>query len=52
MILNVQKVQSTDIQKVVKQYLVDDQLTVAILDPQPIKKGSSPLRATPSGMRH
>jgi len=52
MILNVQKVQSTDIQKVVKQYLVDDKLTVAILDPQPMKKGGNPLRATPSGMRH
>ncbi len=51
MILNVQKVQSADIQKVVKQYFVDDQLTVAILDPQPMKKGAN-LRAAPAGMRH
>jgi zinc protease len=51
MILNVQKVQSADIQKVVKQYFVDDQLTVAILDPQPMKRGAN-LRAAPAGMRH
>jgi zinc protease len=51
MLLNVQKVQSEDIQRVVGKYLIDDSLTVATLDPQASQKKDQP-QAMPSGMRH
>jgi zinc protease len=51
MLLNVQKVQSEDIQRVVGKYLIDDSLTVATLDPQASQKKDRP-QAMPSGMRH
>lgn len=48
---NIQKVQSKDIQAVIEKYLVDDQLTIAVLDPQPLS-AQKKSQATVSGMRH
>jgi zinc protease len=52
MLLNVQKVKSEDIQRVVEKYLIDDSLTVATLDPQAIQKKPAGTQAMPAGMRH
>jgi zinc protease len=52
MLLNVQKVKSEDIQRVVEKYLIDDALTVATLDPQAIQKKTAGAQAAPAGMRH
>jgi zinc protease len=52
MLLNVQKVKSEDIQRVVEKYLIDDSLTVATLDPQAVQKKPAGAQAMPSGMRH
>jgi len=48
---NIQKVSAEQVQAVAKKYLVDDVLTVAILDPQPIDPASHKPRAS-SGGRH
>jgi zinc protease len=52
MLLNVQKVKSEDIQRVVGKYLVDDSLTVATLDPQAVQKKTTGTQVVPAGMRH
>ena len=52
MLLNVQKVKSEDIQRVVGKYLIDDSLTVATLDPQAVQKKTTGTQAMPAGMRH
>ena len=47
-----QKVNSKDIQAVVEKYLIDDDLTVAVLDPQPInRKVGNPVSLI-NGLRH
>jgi zinc protease len=48
---NIQKVSSRDIQEVIKKYLIDDQLTIAVLDPQPLSE-QSVNKSGISGMRH
>jgi zinc protease len=48
---NIQKVSSRDIQEVIKKYLIDDQLTIAVLDPQPLSE-QSVKKSGISGMRH
>jgi zinc protease len=46
-----QQVTADQVREVAKKYLVDDQLTIAYLDPQPL--GSAPARtAPPAGVRH
>jgi zinc protease len=50
-ISNVQKVSSKDIQNVIQKYLIDDHLTIAILDPQPLNS-QAPMQPGISGMRH
>ena len=46
-----QQVTADQVREVAKKYLVDDQLTIAYLDPQPL--GSAPVRtAPPAGVRH
>jgi len=50
-IANVQRVSSKDIQSVIQKYLIDDQLTIAILDPQPVS-AQAPKQPGISGMRH
>lgn len=50
-IANVQRVSSKDIQSVIQKYLIDDQLTIAILDPQPLS-AHAPKQPGISGMRH
>ena len=46
-----QQVTAEQVREVAKKYLVDDQLTIAYLDPQPL--GSAPARtAPPAGVRH
>jgi zinc protease len=50
-IANVQKVSSKDIQSIIQKYLIDDQLTIAILDPQPVS-AQAPKQPGISGMRH
>ena len=50
-IANVQKVSSKDIQGVIKKYLIDDHLTIATLDPQPVSD-QAPNKPGISGMRH
>ena len=51
-LFNIQAVTSSDIQKVVEKYFVDDALTVAILEPQPIKEKNPVAQKMPAGMRH
>jgi len=46
-----QRVKSLDIQRVIQKYFIDDALTVAVLDPQPLAQSSQP-RATIPGGRH
>jgi zinc protease len=50
-IANVQRVSSKDIQGVIQKYLIDDHLTIAILDPQPVS-AQAPKQPGISGMRH
>ncbi len=50
-IANVQRVSSKDIQSIIQKYLIDDQLTIAILDPQPVS-AQAPKQPGISGMRH
>ena len=45
-----QQVTSEDIQAVIKKYLIDDYLTVAILDPQPLV--NTTVQSAVPGMRH
>jgi zinc protease len=53
MLTKVQKVTSKDIQSVVAKYFVDDQLTIAILDPQAVDTNKSSVKpSNASGMRH
>jgi zinc protease len=47
-----QKVNSKDIQSVVEKYLIDDGLTVAVLDPQPINKKEARTSSSINGLRH
>ena len=49
MIAKLQEVTAAQVQEVAKKYLVDDSLTVATLDPQPLD-GSKP--PAPQGLRH
>ena len=51
-LFNIQAVTSSDIQKVVEKYFIDDALTVAILEPQPIKEKNAVAQKMPAGMRH
>lgn len=46
----IQAVTAEQVQAVAKKYFIDDSLTVATLDPQPIKPGLR--RAPPRGVRH
>ena len=46
-----QQVSAEQIRDVARKYLVDDQLTVAYLDPQPMA-GAPPRAAPPAGVRH
>lgn len=49
MISKLRAVTAAQVQDVARKYLVDDRLTVAILDPQPIDK---PAAVPPEGLRH
>ena len=51
-LFNIQAVTSADIQRVVEKYFIDDALTVATLDPQPIKEKNAAAQKAPAGMRH
>lgn len=51
-LFNIQAVTSADIQKVVEKYFIDDALTVATLEPQPIKEKNAAAQRAPAGMRH
>ena len=46
----IQSVTPEQVQAVAKKYLIDDQLTVAVLDPQPIEDRRVP--ASKGGSRH
>ena len=50
MIRKLQQVTAAQVQEVAKKYLVDESLTIAVLDPQPLD-GRSPA-AAPKGLRH
>jgi len=50
MIAKLQKVTAAQVQEVARKYLVDDSLTVAVLEPQPLE-GRKPV-PTPPGLRH
>jgi zinc protease len=50
MIRKLQAVTAAQVQEVAKKYLLDDALTVAVLDPQPLE-GRRPA-AAPAGVRH
>ena len=50
MIRKLQQVTAAQVQEVARKYLIDDSLTVAVLDPQPLD-GRKPA-ATPQGLRH
>lgn len=47
----VRKVTPEQIQQVAKKYLIDDHLTIAVLEPQPIVQQTKPSPVTP-GLRH
>ena len=51
-LFNIQAVTSADIQRVVEKYFIDDALTVATLEPQPIKEKNAAAQRAPAGMRH
>ena len=51
-LFNIQAVTSADIQRVVEKYFIDDALTVATLEPQPIKEKNAAAQRVPAGMRH
>ena len=44
------EVTAEQVQQVAQRYFVDDQLTVAVLDPQPL--GERPAASAPTGLRH
>jgi zinc protease len=46
-----QRVSAEQVREVARKYLIDDQLTVAYLDPQPLA-GAPPRAAPPPGVRH
>ncbi|VAW63900.1 FIG015547: peptidase, M16 family [hydrothermal vent metagenome] len=48
----VQQVTAEQVQAVAKKYLIDDSLTVAILDPQPVDPAASRKPVSVSGARH
>ena len=48
----IKQVTPKQIQQVAAKYLQPDQLTVAILDPQPMDSDAKPRRRPPPGMRH
>jgi zinc protease len=50
MIRKLQEVTAAQVQEVAKKYLLDDALTVAVLDPQPLE--SRKPAAPPAGLRH
>jgi zinc protease len=50
MIRKLQQVTAAQVQEMAKKYLIDDSLTVAVLDPQPLD-GRKPA-AAPQGLRH
>jgi zinc protease len=50
MIRKLQQVTAAQVQEVAKKYVVDDSLTIAVLDPQPLD-GRKPA-ASPKGLRH
>ena len=49
MIAKLQAVTAAQVQAVAKKYLIDDALTVAVLDPQPLERRPAP---APAGLRH
>ncbi len=51
-LFNIQAVTSADIQRVVEKYFIDDALTVATLESQPIKEKNAAAQRAPAGMRH
>lgn len=46
----IRSVTAEEVQSVARRYFVDDSLTVAVLDPQPVEEQAP--RATPVGLRH
>jgi zinc protease len=49
MIRKLQQVTAAQVQEVARKYLVDDSLTIAVLDPQPLDRTPA---AAPKGLRH
>ncbi len=50
MLKKLQAVTAEQVREVAKKYLIDDSLTVAVLDPQPLEQ--KPPSAAPAGLRH
>ena len=50
MLKKLQAVTAAEVQAVAKKFLIDDSLTIAVLDPQPVE-GRKPAPAT-QGLRH
>lgn len=48
----IKNVSAAQIQAVAKKYLVEDQLTVAVLDPLPMQSGQAPKSSAVQGVRH
>lgn len=51
MLANIRSVTAEEVQAVAKKYFVDDHLTVAVLDPQPVDP-NAPRKAPPAGLLH
>lgn len=51
-LVNIQKVTAQQVQAVAKKYLIDDSLTVAVLDPQPIDPAKQRVKGISAGGRH
>jgi zinc protease len=50
MMQKIQEVTAEQVQDVARKYMVDDELTVAVLDPQPLEGKKKP--AQPGGVKH
>jgi zinc protease len=50
MLEKLKSVTAEEVQAVAKKYFSDDTLTIAVLDPQPIKQADGPTQAAPEPM--
>lgn len=52
LVAGLRRVTAEEVREVARKYLVEDNLTVAVLDPQPLPKGQAPSSPPPMGAQH